>query len=471
VHFIQTPFLVLLSVVCALVWVSPNRTVRNAVLVAASYVFYGWVHPWFVAILLTSTLLDYTVALAMERHPAHKRALLGASLVGNLGLLGVFKYADFFLVSVTEALQTLGVTADLGTLELLLPVGISFYTFQTLSYTIDVYRGTVAPRRSLLDYALYVGFFPQLVAGPIERASRLLPQIERHHRPTVDQIASGISLAVWGAFKKVCIADVVGAYVDQVHMLKDPAPILVWASAIGFGTQILADFSAYTDIARGVARMLGFELVRNFRWPYLATTTPEFWHRWHISLSEWVRDYLYDPLLSLGRPSLARMVSVTMVTFFLLGLWHGPSWNFILLGLWHGTAVVAYTLLTPLVPRNVRQMPGGSALALVLHHVLVLIPGGLLFRETDLSRVWSHLTQLPWTGNADERLAASYIVLVSLTVSLPALVHPWVHRAVQHNLRGTPWIWTWRTTAWTLAAILVHAFASTAQDDFIYFAF
>jgi D-alanyl-lipoteichoic acid acyltransferase DltB (MBOAT superfamily) len=445
--------------------------VVNAALLVASYVFYGWVTPWFCVLLAMSTALDFTVAVQIERYPAHKRGLLMCSLVGNLGVLGAFKYHDFFVAEVGRALAAAGVQTHLGTLNLIVPVGISFYTFQTLSYAIDVYRGRLPACRSVLDFALYVAFFPQLVAGPIERATHLLPQVQRDRVITPENVARGASLAVWGAFQKVCVGDVLGAYVDQVQLLREPSASLVWAGAIAFGGQILADFSGYTDMARGTARMLGFELIRNFHYPYLAVSTPDFWRRWHISLSEWIRDYLFEPLMRRGRPSLARTAMVTWTVFFLVGLWHGPQWNFILLGLWHGTAMVAYTVIVPLLPYRVRNIPGGRWIAIALHHALVLIPGGILFREPDVARSLSWFLLPPLGGTSAQHLSALYIVIVSQWVSLSGLLYVPARGWILTHLRGTPWIWPVRATLWTVGLLAVITFSSSAPADFIYFQF
>ncbi|MBN1337437.1 MAG: MBOAT family protein, partial [Deltaproteobacteria bacterium] len=288
--FVQIEFVAFLAIVFTIYVLFRRFRAQNVVLLLASLVFYGWVHPWFLALLLFTATLDYLSGRAMARWPARKRWFLAASLTGDLGLLGYFKYADFFLENVRAGLDALGIPSAIGPIGVFLPVGISFYTFQSLSYIIDVYRGDTQPRRNLLDYFLFVAFFPQLVAGPILRADALLVQVERPRRITWEGFASGLSLALWGAFKKICVADVVADYVDKAFQLQAPNAALVAAATLGFGVQILADFSGYTDIARGVARMMGFELPLNFDHPYLAKSPSDFWRRWHISFSSWIRD-------------------------------------------------------------------------------------------------------------------------------------------------------------------------------------
>ena len=350
-NFIQLEFLWFMAVVFTVYWAVGDRRWQNGLLLVASAVFYGWVHPWFLALLYFSAVLDFFMGQRIAADPANKKWYLATSLAGNLGVLGFFKYTNFFIENFVAAGQALGVTLHWSTLAIILSVGVSFYTFQTMSYTIDVYRGELKPRTNFLDYAVYVTFFPQLVAGPIERADRLLPQVERDRRFDADRIVEGVSLALWGGFKKVCVADTIAPYVDKIFVLEDPSGPLIWAGAIGFTLQVYADFSGYTDLARGTARMLGFELVENFRSPYLSATTPEFWQRWHISLSFWIRDYVMVPLLGTGaQVGLGRFIFAIFTTFVLIGFWHGANWNFILFGVFHGFWMTVYTLLNRVLP-------------------------------------------------------------------------------------------------------------------------
>jgi D-alanyl-lipoteichoic acid acyltransferase DltB (MBOAT superfamily) len=311
---------------------------RNILLLLASYLFYAAWDYRFLSLLWLSTGVDFLVGLrlASTPDPRRRRAWLVLSLVVNLGVLGFFKYAGFFAEGLVALLDPAGIRLAPWALEVVLPVGISFYTFQSLSYTIDVYRGRLAVERSLSRFALYVAFFPQLVAGPIERATRLLPQIGQLHRAGIDQIASGAWLCLWGLFKKVVIADNVGVLPDAVFAdpgLASGPEVLV--ATYAFSIQIYCDFSGYTDIARGSARLLGFDLMRNFDTPYLSRSMQEFWRRWHISLSTWLRDYLYIPL---GGSRLgARRTYVNLgITMLLGGLWHGANWTFLLWGTFHG---------------------------------------------------------------------------------------------------------------------------------------
>jgi D-alanyl-lipoteichoic acid acyltransferase DltB (MBOAT superfamily) len=313
---------------------------RNRLIVGASYWFYGWWDYRFLALLLVSSLVDFGAGRALEHAtaPGRRRLLLGLSIATNLSLLGFFKYYNFFVDSLRAALEGIGWSADWRTLDVVLPIGISFYTFQSMSYTFDVYRGELKPTRRLVDFLAYVAFFPQLVAGPIERARHLLPQFESTLRIPRSMLEEGLWLVLWGLFKKVVLADNLAPLVDLVY--GDPAvrgPIVALAT-LAFGFQIYCDFSGYSDIARGLARWLGFDLRVNFYLPYAATSLREFWRRWHISLSTWLRDYLYIPLggSRRGRP---RTYLNLLLTMLLGGLWHGAAWHFVLWGAWHGAGL------------------------------------------------------------------------------------------------------------------------------------
>lgn len=333
---------------------------RNLLLVIASYYFYACWDWRFLSLILISTTVDYVCgrlfdvrAVDPDNPPARTRRhrfILIASLVTNLGLLGFFKYYDFFVTSATDLLAQLGIAAHPRTLNIILPVGISFYTFQTLSYTIDLYRGRVVTERSFLNFALFVAFFPQLVAGPIERASRLLPQIREYRQVTWEMLYTGFYLICSGLFKKVVIADQVATIADSVFAADVPSSLDVVIGVYAFAVQIYCDFSGYTDIARGSARCLGFDLMHNFNLPYFATNPSDFWRRWHISLSTWLRDYLYIPLGG-NRKGRRRTYVNLLLTMVLGGLWHGAAWTFVLWGLYHGLLLCGHRALAPWIER------------------------------------------------------------------------------------------------------------------------
>jgi len=327
-----------------LYWLVRNHLrARNILIVVASYLFYGWWDYRFLGLILFSSLLDYFVGLGIARqNDARRRKLwLTASIAANLGILGFFKYFDFFVTSFGTLLQKIGVPFQTSTLGIILPVGISFYTFQAMSYTIDVYRGNIPACRNVINFLAFVSFFPQLVAGPIERASHLLPQFERTLSITRPMLEEGIWLIIWGMFKKVVIADNLDALVRMAFQNPSYSGPVVVLGTIAFGFQIYCDFSGYSDIARGTARVLGFDIMVNFNLPYFASNIREFWQRWHISLSTWLRDYLYISLGGNRRGEIRTYVNL-FLTMLLGGLWHGAAWNFVLWGAWHGAGLVVY---------------------------------------------------------------------------------------------------------------------------------
>lgn len=347
--FNSLTFLMFLPTVFTLYWFVFNKTLkgRNILLLIASYVFYGWWDYRFLSLILASTIVDYVVALLLNKEGRQhvRKLLLSISLIFNLGLLGVFKYYNFFVESWVDVWSSLGVTMQASTLSIILPVGISFYTFQTLSYTIDVYKRRMQPNSSFIQFATYVAFFPQLVAGPIERATNLLPQFKIIHKFDYDLAKSGMSLIIWGLFKKIVIADNCGYFVNQIF--SSPSGYSageLWAGAVLFAFQIYGDFSGYSDIAIGVARLFGFRLMTNFRFPYFSRDIAEFWRRWHISLSTWFRDYLYIPLGG-SRGSKKEQIRNIFIIFLVSGFWHGANWTFLVWGGIHACLFLPLLLL------------------------------------------------------------------------------------------------------------------------------
>ena len=340
--FNSVEFLFFLPLVIALYYAIPGRY-RWVLLLGASFYFYAAWKLEYLFLMFVSILIDYVSALGMgsTENPRRRKQYLMASLAGNLGILLGFKYFNFFSDSVRAVFEQFNIFADMPYFDVLLPVGVSFYTFQSMSYTIDVYRNRMPPERHLGIFALYVSFFPQLVAGPIERATVLLPQFRETYQFDYARVTSGLRLILWGFFKKVVIADQLALFVQQVYGSPGQwhGPSVLLASYF-FAFQIFCDFSAYTDIARGSARIMGFELMENFNRPYLARSIREFWQRWHISLSTWFRDYLYIPLGG-NRVLKWRWYYNVMVVFLVSGLWHGANWTFVAWGFLHGSFQVA----------------------------------------------------------------------------------------------------------------------------------
>jgi D-alanyl-lipoteichoic acid acyltransferase DltB (MBOAT superfamily) len=341
--FNSLEYVLFLAIVFLLFWgLVRIRMLRTLLLLLASYVFYMSWNATFIVLIIASTILDYFVGQGLGRaeNPRIRKLLVSTSVLGNLSLLGLFKYADFFIAATADTLGLVGLEIEPNYLNLILPVGISFYTFQTLSYTIDVYRRRIPPHSSFLEFATFVAFFPQLVAGPIVRASEFLPQFAK--RPTLDleRAREAVFLIVVGLFKKVVIADFLAAnLLDRVFgNPKAFSSVEILIALYGYTWQLYGDFSGYTDIARGSAKLFGFELPENFLRPFNTTGIIEFWRRWHITLSRWVQDYIY---ISLGgsKISVPRTYINLFIAFFLMGLWHGAGWNFVLFGLLHATGL------------------------------------------------------------------------------------------------------------------------------------
>ena len=459
---------VVFFVAVVLVYYRLGHRAQNAFLLIASYFFYGYVNPWFVVLLAATTLVDYVAGLGIGRYPEKKKLLLCLSLASNLGVLGFFKYFNFFADNVVELLNALGLHASRPALDVILPVGVSFYTFQSLSYTIDVYRGKLAPRRNLLEFATFLALFPQLVAGPIERATRLLPQVEAPRRFDPEAARSALMLMAWGFFKKLVVADNVAVIANRIFTAESPGFFLLWTGTLAFSVQIYADFSAYSDIAIGAARLLGFDLMKNFDHPYVSEGPSEFWRRWHISLSSWFRDYVYVPLGG-NRVSPFRQRLNLMLTFLLSGFWHGASWNFVIWGAYHGVLLIAYQLVEKHVPVLVK------ARALKLPRILFFFAltnvGWLMFRETDVHRLFAAFTLSPAASRPEQRLAAAYLFGTVVFYSLPLLVDTWLSRSA----------WSLRFAARRPALVScvlffvlglgMACFHSIASSDFIYFQF
>jgi alginate O-acetyltransferase complex protein AlgI len=456
----------------ALYWASPHR-IQNTLLLIGSYVFYGYVHPWFCFLIGFTTTVDFFCAQGIHKYPHRKKTFATISIVSALTVLGFFKYFNFFVDNVSGLLRMLGYDGFTNTLSILLPVGISFYTFQSMSYVIDVYRGRLAPTRSFFDYALFVSFFPQLVAGPIERSTHLLPQVQnkRTFDPHIAQEA--VLLIAWGFLKKVVIADNVAIICNKVFALDSPTFPLLWTGVLAFCVQIFADFSAYTDIARGSAKLLGFDLMENFRRPYISRGPSEFWQRWHISLSTWFRDYVYIPLGG-SRTSSIRTTINLLATFLLSGLWHGAQWNFVLWGLWWGVLVALGRMLDAVIPRSILGtrwlQPGRILLTFVLINI-----GWLLFRETNLNYLVKYIRLSPFTTTASDWRVAYFLFLNVLLYSLPIWLHhlaEWIPAGISQRIRENPkTVWILRTLGATICFAGILLLRSPASSDFIYFQF
>jgi D-alanyl-lipoteichoic acid acyltransferase DltB (MBOAT superfamily) len=505
-------FAVFFVAVFALYLLTMRRVrVQNAILLAASYVFYGWWDWRFLGLLAFSTFVDFALALLMDRggpdgrvalspvdsheaapRPAegtiergrgHNRCLLLWTSVGvNLGVLGFFKYFDFFTESAAAFLTQLGLSTEPRRLNLILPVGISFYTFQSLSYTIDVYRGQLRAVRDPIAFALYVSFFPQLVAGPIVRAAEFLPQVSRRRHLSLDQTYEGAYLILWGLFKKAVIADNLAPLVDRAFANgATPSGAAILTAVYAFAVQIYCDFSGYSDIARGCGKWMGFELPVNFHHPYLARNPAEFWRRWHISLSTWLRDYLYIPLGG-NRKGSARTSANLMLTMILGGLWHGAAWTFVVWGTYQGVLLVGHRLVRALLPAREPPVSGAprwgtilarAAVTFVCFHLMCL--GWLIFRAESMGQA-QEMIQAIVTQILDGRL---FVLLATTPVGLgtllayclPLIFLEWIeHRGAELPavFRLPVWI---RGCSYAMLFYGLIFFGGHVDKPFIYFQF
>ena len=468
--FPELRFLVFFLVVLGVHWALRGARGRKLWLLGASYLFYAAWDWRFLGLILASTVVDFVVGRALDRDGGGagegagaraRRAWLALSLAVNLGLLGTFKYLDFFLESAAAFAAWLGLGLSVSSLELILPVGISFYTFQTLSYTLDVYRGRLRATRDPLDFALFVAFFPQLVAGPIVRARAFLPQLEAPRRFAAVPVRAALLLFLFGYVKKACVADRFGLLADQVFAAPEAYGAMSHWLGLGYYTvQIYGDFSGYSDMAIATAALLGYRLPRNFQFPYLARSLSGFWRRWHISLSGWFRDYLYVPLGG-SRVATPRVCANLLVTFVVSGLWHGASWNFVAWGALHGMVVVA-ELLTGWGHEGRRSLAGLATTNLVWALSLVL------FRTTDLAHAGSYAAGLvgAHAGTATAALdPRGWLLLAGF-----AAVHVVMSRGVvERRLAALPPV-AFAAVLGALAALALP-WASADYQPFLYFQF
>ncbi len=471
--FNSLAFAIFLPTVLALYWRCGHRTQQRLLLVASYFFYAGW--DWrFLGLIWLSTAVDFVVGrrLGVETRERQRRQLLFTSIAVNLGILGFFKYAGFFVASAGVFLERFGLAPNPPLLEVILPVGISFYTFQTISYTVDVYRGRLDPERDLTTFALYVAYFPQLVAGPIERATHLLPQL-RAPRPRVrtEQVMSAITLVLMGLVKKVVIADTVAPIVDRGYGgAADLGFVPVAVAVVGFALQVYGDFSGYTDIARGTSRLLGIELVVNFRQPHLARNVTEFWRRWHISLSDWLREYVY---ISLGgnRHGNARTYRNLIITMTLGGLWHGAGWNFVLWGLIHGLILAGERLRGATVYDGTEGgLPRAREWPLILRTFAIHCLALVVFRAGTLGNaggVFSKLVTGSW--GLDFQAAADLVVVTVAALMLFGI--DLVHRTRPTMVRAPQNVPAFTGAMAGSAVTLLVLFSGAAPEPFFYFQF
>ena len=474
-------FLLFLPIVFALYWFVFNKSLRwqNLLVLVASYFFYSWWSWKFMGLLMLSTALDYAYGFWVAS-PNRKKAKLFVwlSIINNLGILGVFKYYNFFATQFQQGFELLGLHTNPVLLQIALPIGISFYTFHGMSYIFDVYRGKQKPVSHFVDYAVFVSFFPLLVAGPIERASHLLPQVQAKRQFNYTQAVEGCRLILWGMFKKIVIADSLADIVDEIlQNYQDKNGVTLIVGAIAFSFQIYGDFSGYSDIALGTAKLFGFELLSNFKFPYFSRDIAEFWRRWHISLSSWFKDYLYIPLGG-SKQSKWKMVRNTFIIFLVSGFWHGASWNFIAWGFIHACAFLPLLLLnrnrknvTDVVAQN-RKLPNFKELWQMSKTFAFVTFAWIFFRADGMQNSVGYIEQIgisiaknprQFLTLPDNKIAFIYIVTL--------LLSDWYLRRDERKLRNFSSSLQ-NFLVYTILVFLV-LFASVANNNstFIYFQF
>lgn len=472
--FNSIEFAAFLPLVFLLYWFVFNRNLKlqNLFIVAVSYLFYGWWDWRFLVLIAFTSFCSWGSGLLIRKSRENRRKakwINGINIAINIGILGVFKYYDFFATSFAKLF--LGGCTDGILLNLILPVGISFYTFQALSYSIDVYRGKLEPTRDIVQFFAFVSFFPQLVAGPIERATNLLPQFDKPRTFNYDQAVDGMRQILWGLFKKIAVADTCAVYVNSVFgSYQDQSGITLLLAAVLFTFQIYGDFSGYSDIAIGTAKLFGIQLMRNFNNPYFSRDIAEFWRRWHISLTTWFRDYIYIPLGGSRVPK-AKVIRNTFVIFLVSGLWHGANWTFVVWGAYHAFLFLPLILLgknrkyTDIVAAG-RHYPTLRELGQIVLTFALVVLGWIIFRADSLGMAWDYIGRLFTSGSL--KPIGSTLTLISILLMLAV---EWLHRQKTHGLEISYLnSHILKYTIYIGLAILMF-FSYTNSESFIYFQF
>lgn len=473
-------FLIFLPIVFLLYWfVFKPLKWQNLLVVVASYVFYGWWDWRFLILIAITSLCSYLSGILLEENEGNRKRqkrISAANIVLNLAILGVFKYYNFFTENISALCEGFGYKLDWVTLDIILPVGISFYTFQALSYTIDVYRGQIKATHNIVEFFAFISFFPQLVAGPIERATNLLPQFQKDRQFDYAKAVDGCRQMLWGFFKKMVVADtcagcantIWGSYTEQTGFV-------LWIGALFFTFQIYCDFSGYSDIAIGTARLFGINLKRNFNVPYFSRSIPEFWRRWHISLMTWFRDYIYFPLGG-SRCAKWKVIRNTIIVFGVSGLWHGANWTFVAWGLYHAFLIALFILLgintkTKDVVASGEVLPSMKETFQMLVTFVLAVIGWVIFRAESIDQAIDYLQKM-FSSSAlqysyfDGKRALLFIFLM--------LIIEWVQRDKEHALQfADNKFFQFRTIRWATYYLLIVAivFFAGGNQTFIYFQF
>jgi alginate O-acetyltransferase complex protein AlgI len=472
--FCTREFLLFFLAVFFTYWLTPWHRVRVWLLVAASFFFYGWWNQGLAALILVTSCLDYVFALGMQRSTTERsrKTFLVVSLIMNLGLLVYFKYSNFFVQSFVDGLHAFGYTGSVGLLSVVLPVGISFYTFEAINYTVDVYRRKIPAERNLGHLLLFITFFPHLVAGPIVRASDFLKQIKRRKHWSWPRMTLGVSLFLLGWLKKSALAEHMARFADPIFQNPELYGTgATWIAVLAYALQIYGDFSGYSDMALGTAHMLGYRLALNFDMPYLSANIAEFWRRWHISLSSWLRDYLFIPLGG-SRGSMFAACRNLLITMTLGGLWHGASWNFVLWGVLHGSLLAGHRVFREVCERlprlkNALESHAGTCVRTGLTFLFVIL-AWVLFRATSLHAAMTVLGRLVPGHHGLAAPVELYVFWASAAaVVLTHLIGATGMRKTLYERLPAPAL----GTAFAMGLVVVLLLSAETVKTFIYFQF
>ncbi|MBL4625202.1 MAG: MBOAT family protein [Flavobacteriales bacterium] len=476
--FNSIDFAIFLPIVFFLYWSITNRNLKwqNFLIVASSYVFYGWWDWRFLSLIILSTLVDYSIGLLLSKQKKQfkRKILLWTSIIVNLGFLGFFKYYNFFLDNFTSAFSFFGMEIKANSLNIILPIGICFYTFQTISYTIDIYKRNLAPTKDIIAFSAFVCFFPQLVAGPIERATQLLPQFFKKRSFDYSKAVDGMRQILWGLFKKIVVADSCAEYANLIfNNSTDYSGSTLVLGALFFAFQIYGDFSGYSDIAIGTSRLFGFDLMKNFNFPYFSRDIAEFWRRWHISLSTWFRDYIYIPLGG-NQGNLSMKILNTFIIFIVSGFWHGANWTFIV---W-GALNAIYFLPLLLTKRNRKNMgivaqgkyfPSIKELCSMLITFGLTVLAWIFFRAENIGHAVNYVLEIFSVSifNSPEVLPVQVLLLIILFVLIE-----WSGREFEFALQKVQIMnkKAYRWSIYLVITVFISININNAQD-FIYFQF
>jgi D-alanyl-lipoteichoic acid acyltransferase DltB (MBOAT superfamily) len=464
-NFTEYGFLLFFLIVLSGYWLIKPAAWRNGFLLAASYAFCGWAHPWYAILLALSTLVDYGLALAIAGRRERTAWYVAASVIFNLALLAFFRYYNYFNDDLFQWFSGIGVTANLFLVRSLLPLGLSFYTLKKLGYVIDVSRGTVEPTRDLTGFALFVAFFPQLTAGPIDRVQKLLPQIQSPRVWSADLFYRAWPLLVMGFFKKIVIANTLSNSIIFIFNLQHPSVMMLVVATLAYTVQIFADFSAYTDLARGMALLFGFETSENFNAPYRSLTPAEFWNRWHITFSSWLRDYIFFPVrrgilrARTRLPAWMAEIVPPVVTMLVSGLWHGVGWTYIVWGLYFGVLIVVYQALG----LHGNWKPANRLTWIVAWAVMfgLIVFSFMLFRASSLTWLADVFRSGVIVGSTEQQVMALNTAVILSVFSLPLLLKVWMdHRLSKDSVLHEVY--------YVAATVLLLIYLNASTTDFLY---